>query len=152
MFVSDAMIKDVEQTLNALTRDRHEEVSETGRRLRSFITEKRFILRNHFFWNSPLHYVDIPADLRSELSKQDIVIFKGDANYRRLLSDRKWHPWTDMEEISGYFPTSFAVLRTMKSEIAVDISREMVETLTSIDPEWLINGERGIIRMVEMQK
>jgi hypothetical protein len=38
----------------------------------------------------------------------------------------------------------------MKSEIAVDIAGNMAKTLTSIDPYWMINGERGIIRLVEI--
>jgi len=52
-----------------------------------------------------------------------------------------------MDEITGYFPASFAVLRTMKSEIAVDIARDTVQELSNNDPDWMINGVRGIIRM-----
>jgi hypothetical protein len=37
----------------------------------------------------------------------------------------------------------------MKSEIAVDIQRERAQRLSQIDPEWRVNGERGIIQVVE---
>jgi hypothetical protein len=86
--------------------------------------------------------------LRYELSKMDIVLLKGDVNYRRLLGDRKWIPWTNMADIARYFPSSFSVLRTMKSEIVVDIASETFNHLKVKDPDWMINGERGIVRMV----
>ena len=76
------------------------------------------------------------------------MLIKGDANYRRLVGDRRWPPSTPMESLTGYFPAPFAVLRTMKSEIVVDLSAEQVERLEREDPEWRTNGRRGIVRWV----
>ena len=78
------------------------------------------------------------------------MIFKGDVNYRRLLSDRRWKPWDHMKDIISYFPVSFATLRTMKSEIVVDIEETAFTELNIKDPEWMVNGERGIIQVVEL--
>ena len=40
------------------------------------------------------------------------------------------------------------MLRTMKAEIIVDLSQVQVENLSREDPHWMINGERGIVRLV----
>jgi hypothetical protein len=74
------------------------------------------------------------------------VLIKGDANYRRLVGDRRWPVSTPMEGLTGYFPAPFAVLRTMKSEIVVDLSEAQVLRLDGEDAEWRTNGRRGIVR------
>ena len=103
--------------------------------------------REHWFWSSPLHFSRMPADLRERLAGADITIVKGDANYRRLLEDRRWDPWESMDRIAAGFPSPFASLRTMKSEIVVDVSRPDVgPSLQAEDPGWLTNGRRGIVR------
>jgi len=75
------------------------------------------------------------------------VLVKGDANYRRLLSDRHWPAWRSMDELTGYFPAPFAAFRTMKSEIVVDIPAERVAALDRTDPGWRLDGRRGIVRL-----
>ena len=102
---------------------------------------------DHFFWNGPDHFTELPGDLRAQLSKAEIVCLKGDANYRRLLSDRKWKSSSNMEDIVAYFPTAVALLRTLKSEIVVDIPNEMAKQVTARDAQWLVDGEWGIIRV-----
>jgi hypothetical protein len=145
-FVSDAMGKDVRRTITAFCSDAEALLAQAGRRLERAITDGRLLLREHWFWNSPLHFTRMPPLLCAALAEDDIVVVKGDANYRRLLEDRRWEPWRAMEEIAGYFPASFACLRTMKSEIVVDVPREKAESLSAADPEWLINGRRGLVR------
>jgi uncharacterized protein with ATP-grasp and redox domains len=144
-FVSDAMKKDVEKSIRAFCDE--PVLGRFGKALKEYIRQDRLILKDHFFWNGPDHFPALPEDLRAQLSQADIVCFKGDANYRRLLSDRKWKPASNMEDIVTYFPTSCAVLRTLKSEIVVDIPNEMVERVTARDAQWLVNGEWGIIRV-----
>ena len=148
MFVSDAMVKDVLSIIKGLSGNSKQEVSVLGRKLNSLLGEKKLILKDHFFWNGPLHFPEFLSSIKDDLSYSDLVIIKGDANYRRLLSDRKWKPWLAMEKITTYFPAPFATLRTMKSEIVVDIPQYRVDELFKEDPEWLINGKRGIIRLV----
>lgn len=69
--------------------------------------------------------------------------------YRRLLDNARW-PYTGrMEEIAAYFAASFLVMRTLKSEIMVGLEPGQAEELGAQDPDWLINGKRGIIQLVE---
>ena len=84
-----------------------------------------------------------------ELSSADVVLLKGDINYRRVVSDRRWNLSENLEDIADYFPTNLALLRTMKSEAVVDIDEEHAKVLDAQDPEWKVNGERGIIRVVK---
>lgn len=149
VYVSDSTVKDVDMTIDALSDDLDEALSHIGRDLRSFLEQKRLFIHDHYFWNSPLHFNEFPGEIFEELSSSDLVLLKGDVNYRRLLSDRKWEPWDSMEEIASYFPAAFATLRTMKSEIVVDLDKHMITELSKSDPEWMVNGERGIIRLVE---
>jgi hypothetical protein len=76
--------------------------------------------------NGALHFSQMPSGIRAGLSATDLVILNGDANYRRLIEDRRWEPWDSMEEAQeavGCFPAAFACLRTLKSELVVDGQR-----------------------------
>ncbi|HUJ77336.1 MAG TPA: hypothetical protein VL359_20895, partial [bacterium] len=52
-----------------------------------------------------------------------------------------------MAQIASYLPRPFACLRTMKSEIVVDVPASTAERLAREDPAWLINGRRGIVQL-----
>ena len=148
-FVSDTMKKDVEAVLNTFAVHKQERIREFGEDLSKLLHSGKLKVMAHYFWNGPLHFPDMPDDLLKSLKNSSLVIIKGDANYRRLLSDRKWKPWESMREITDYFPASFAVLRTMKSEIVLDIEKKLVESMFKEDKEWMVNGKRGIIQLIE---
>jgi hypothetical protein len=149
-YVSDSMPKDVHAAVNAMTRDDSRTLGSIGEDLLGFLQYGRFDVHSHYFWNSALHYDDLPRELLAELERSDLVILKGDVNYRRLLQDRRWDSWEKLSHRAPRcFPRPFATLRTMKSEIVVDIEKGRAESLSRIDPDWRINGERGIIRVVE---
>lgn len=154
-YVSDAMVKDFYTTIDSFRESssgiKTPQIIEIEKDLRKYLHMERLKVREHYFWNSPLSYFQLPEELYREFENTDIVIFKGDVNYRRLLDDRKWNISEDMRNIVGYFPTSLAVIRTMKSELVVDIPEEMAKRLESEDPEWMVNGLRGMIRLVKLE-
>ena len=80
------------------------------------------------------------------LAAADLVILKGDANYRRLLGDAHWPPTTSFAAVTGYFPAPLVALRTLKAEIIVGLQPGQVERLQAEDPAWLVNGRRGLIQ------
>lgn len=147
-FVSDTTEQDIPYTIDAFCQDADPRLSQAGQDLQHFLNQGRFMIRTHHFWNGPLHFEDFPADLREELVQSDLTLVKGDVNYRRVLGDRKWPCSTSMETITGYFPCTFAVLRTMKGEIVVDLDEKRYAELFWQDRQWMLNGERGIIRLV----
>jgi len=148
-YVSDAMVPDIDETVDALSKDRSVLLQSIGQGLRTFQEEGRLHLGDHYFWTGPRCYPDLPSDLVQELSRSDVVLLKGDINYRRIIADRKWDVSENLEDIAHYFPATIALLRTMKSEAIVDIDEDKARKLDAQDPDWKVNGERGIIRVVE---
>jgi hypothetical protein len=93
-----------------------------------------------------LFYFQLPEDLRTELASMDLVILKGDVNYRRLVGDVHWLPTTSFERATAYFPAPLVALRTMKAELIVGLDEGKAEQLREGDPEWMVNGRRGLIQ------
>jgi len=147
-FVSDGMPKDVQATISLLQAVPDPALQELGARLRGHLAAERLLLQDDSFWTSSLTFRHLPPSLRAELARSDLVILKGDVNYRRLLDDRHWPYTTRMEEIVTYFPAPFLVLRTLKGEIMVGLEPGQAEALAAEDSTWLINGRRGIIQLV----
>jgi hypothetical protein len=145
-FVSDTTLEDLHSTLDAFCSDPDPALSAAGTRLVEASRADRLLQREHWFWSSPLHFPRMPVDLAGALAAADLVVLKGDANYRRLLEDRRWEHGSSMEEIAAWFPAPLACLRTLKSEIAVDIPPDEQARLQAEDPQWLTNGRRGIVR------
>jgi len=147
-FVSDAMPKDVQATISLLQGVAEPAPHELGARLRDHLGAGRLLMEDDPFWTSCLTFRQLPSALRADLACADLVVLKGDVNYRRLLDDRHWPHTTPLEEITHYFPISFLTLRTLKGEIMVGLTPGQAEALAAADPTWLINGQRGIIQLV----
>lgn len=144
-YVSDAMIQDLAEGMDALARG-GEAASKLARRMDGHIVAGELILKAHWFNVSSLFYFQLPDDLRADLSNMDLVLVKGDANYRRLVGDVHWPPTMSFAGATAYFPVPVAALRTMKSELVVGLAPGQAERLAQEDPAWLVNGHRGVIQ------
>lgn len=145
-FVSDATMADVHTTLDTMAADADPATQAWGDRLRTHLAHGRLQLRDSFAWTSPLRFRAMPPLVMADLARADLVISKGDANYRRLLGDRHWDYTTPFEEVVDYFPAPLVALRTLKAEVAAGLSAEQVKQLDAEDPGWLVNGEWGVIQ------
>jgi hypothetical protein len=150
-FVSDAMPQDIELMVAALALSSSPSVRSLAARLVDAQTAGRLLLQTDPFWTSFQMLRDMPARLRTDISAAALAIVKGDVNYRRLLDDRHWPPTTHMEAVTNYFPTSFVALRTLKGEIMVGLAAGQAEQLFAADPDWLINGRRGVVHYVKRE-
>lgn len=148
-FVSDATVYDVEHTLHTLRRSAVRTVSALAARLQRALTAGSLRLRAPLFWTSPLPGWDLPQDLRAELSSSSALISKGDANYRRLLGDRRWEPTTPLRAILSYLPAPAAALRTLKSDVAAGLTSAAVQRAKDADPDWMIDGRWALIQFCD---
>jgi len=144
-FVSDAMISDVSAAVAALGAG-GDRTSELAGRIRGHLDGKRLRLMTHWFYTTSLFYFRLPRDLARELAAADLVLFKGDANYRRLLGDAYWPPTTPFARATAYFPAPLGALRTLKAELIVGLGEGVVQRLQAEDPAWLVNGRRGVVQ------
>ncbi len=148
-FVSDAMPKDARDTIQAMQSSDSTGVQALGRRLGAALEQGRLALESDPFWNSWRFFTELPRRLRDELEQADLVIVKGDANYRRVLEDRHWPHTTHLEDAPASLPRPYLLMRTLKSEVMVGLEPGAAEALAAEDPKWLINGRRGLIHLVE---
>lgn len=144
-FVSDAMPADLEEGIGAL-QSGGPNARALGTRLKAHRQAGRIGVRAHWFYTTCLFYFQLPADLADDFASADLVLFKGDVNYRRLLGDAHWPPTASFEQVTSYFPSSLATLRTLKAEVVVGLSQGHAERLDHEDPNWLVNGTRGLIQ------
>ena len=142
-FVSDAMPQDARALLGLLRND------PLGKRLDEHLVAGRLMLEDDPFWTTCLMFRRMPAPLAAKLGSCDLVILKGDANYRRLLDDAHWPHTACLDEIAAYFPAPLLTLRTLKGEIMVGLQPGQAEQLATQDPDWLLNGKRGLIQYVD---
>jgi len=145
-FVSDATIKDVDETIAALVLDGEAAAQALGQRVQAHLDSGRLQLQKHPFWTSPLPLWQMPDGLYAEMGRPELVISKGDANYRRALADSHWAHTTPFSGIVSYFPAPIVCLRTLKSEVVAGLQIGQPEALVRRDPDWLTDGNWGVIQ------
>lgn len=148
-FVSDALKVDVLQAIQFLKEMDHAALKSMANRLENHVQSRRLTMTEDFFWNSPLAGWQMPDRLREEFARFDLIVSKGDANYRRWLGDRHWSFITPIDDILSYLPTPLAVLRVLKSEVAAGLLPGQPEKLSRRDPDWLVDGKWGMIQFVD---
>ncbi len=144
-FVSDTMPADVEIGLIALTEGAFS-CQRLAADVRRHLDSGRLLLVTHWFFASSLFYFELPDDLFVDLAAADLVIVKGDLNYRRLCGDAHWPHTTPFAQVTSYFPAPMVALRTFKSDLVVGLAPGVSERIQAQDPEWLVNGRRGVIQ------
>jgi uncharacterized protein with ATP-grasp and redox domains len=151
-FVSDATMNDVQETVSFLAAAGDGHVATIGRRLVEFMAAGRLSLHDDWFWNSPLPGWEMPQALARDLARSELLISKGDANYRRWLGDRHWPLTTPFADVVGYAPAPLVALRTLKAELMVGLSEEALGRVSRADPDWLANGSWGVIQFYRPER
>ncbi|MBC8170903.1 MAG: protein-glutamate O-methyltransferase family protein [Anaerolineae bacterium] len=150
-FVSDTTQYDFITFLTRLGFDPVEARQQLSGRLANAWDQGRLELYPDIFWNSHHFMWELAPDtsLARLLGTSSLVIFKGDANYRRLVGDAVWDTAIPFTEVLRYFPVPLAALRTMKSDPVVGLSEGLAAELDSIDAHWRVNGKRGVIQFMK---
>jgi hypothetical protein len=119
-----------------------------GLRLRSAIQSHRLLIIPHEFFNGPQFFDQLPDSIHFRAAH--LTVFKGDANYRRLLIDHRWPVDTPFEMPLSLIPAlhgcSLVCLRTCKSDPIVGLALRNAEELEISDADWRVNGVRGLIQ------
>ncbi|WP_308425188.1 damage-control phosphatase ARMT1 family protein [Wenjunlia tyrosinilytica] len=150
-YVSDATMSDVIDSLRRLVHAPGQ-AGEIGRRLWDAMGTGRLDVRSHPFFCAPLPYSAMPEDLRDEFGASSVTIVKGDLNYRRLVGDRHWDATTPYEDLTGYFPSPVAALRTLKSDVIVGLSQQQLVTLEASNQEWRTSGTHALVQAPEVTR
>ena len=145
MFVSDAMPADFFGLL-ARMHDRAPLVRSLAEALASHFASGRLALAPDPFWSGPRFMSDAPAHLTDAFKTATVVMFKGDANYRRVVGDALWPPATPFATASACVPAPVICLRTMKSDSVVGLAPGTAEALDARAPRWRIDGQRAVLQ------
>lgn len=145
-FVSDATPADVWLMLDEMDR-RGPPTAALAERLRAAWEAERLRFLPHPFWTSSRFLWQRPAGLARLLNEARLVIIKGDANYRRTVGDCVWPAHCPFEDVVNYLAAPALCLRTLKSDPVVGLpSADMAGQLDRVDPDWRVNGKRGLIQ------
>lgn len=132
-FVSDVVHgTDMKWLLDCLENEFESEiVKKMSRRWSNFLNDGKNLweTRSHLFWSTPYSFAEmkrLAPDLYDELSKSNVVLFCGDLNYRKLISDFVWDPYTSFDvALRGFWPTNLVSIRTIKCKVVVDIDKNV---------------------------
>ncbi|MCC6803725.1 MAG: protein-glutamate O-methyltransferase family protein [Anaerolineae bacterium] len=149
-FVSDATYDDVLILLAEMTgrgdftKGFGDPAREIGARLQSALLDGRLLVEPDIFWNSGWFLWEMPPRFESFFEQAALVIFKGDANYRRIVGDALWQPETPFTQVTDYFPAPLLALRSLKSDPIIGLPPGMAARLDAEDALWRVNGRRGV--------
>ena len=135
-FVSDAMPVDIARTRQLLKRD----VGDIAVVADPFFTGPGFFTRNA-----------IPNALWRTLAGFDALVFKGDANYRRLVGDRPWRA-TDHDRFDATvsLPAPVIAVRTLKAEVLVGADLDACVDVARHSDDWLVSGRFGVVQVARV--
>lgn len=122
-------------------------------------TQGKFLLRPNRFWTTAASYWRLPSaapQLFEDLRQSELVIFKGDLNYRKLTADATWDPTTSFPKAIGELGkvgsgVRVLALRTCKADVVVGLGKGKDAELRSGDSEerkrkWAWSGKWAVIQ------
>ncbi|KAF2417245.1 putative UPF0364 protein [Tothia fuscella] len=179
-FVSDVVPKDFADLLNALASPKafYETPSQEDReanktpiplsekelgdlqflfeRWGMFHAEGELAIRPNVFWTEGGSFWRLPTsapDVYEDLKESELVIFKGDLNYRKLTADAMWDPTTPFAEALGPLGPKSGLrilsLRTCKGDVVVGLPKGKDEELRAMEAgegpyeRWQKSGVAG---------
>ena len=150
-FVSDAMIKDFDSTLSIMSASDNPMLLSLSVAWKGRVQDGSFVFSDHSFWTTSYEYAAMPtvaSDLYSKLQESQLVIFKGDLNYRKLLADRNWM-YTENFKIAlgGFEPTNLCALRTLKADLVTGLSPGTADKAANQTKDWMITGQYALCQV-----
>lgn len=119
-------------------------------RLNGYQKDKRLHVLTHPAWNAPIHFTKVlKTDFELiDFHKNNLIISKGDANYRRFFEDRHLPTASKIEDLHLPISIPSFALRTLKSEIMVGLNTSEETKLNEKKPDWMTDGTHAIIQKI----
>jgi len=150
-FVSDVTAKDFRWTLEHLNgSDSSPVLQQLSAKWLHFLDTRQWEVVEEEFWTLPLPYSAMKKEdkaLYEKLSHSQLIIFKGDLNYRKLGADLHWPTTTSFNEfLQGFNPAPLVTLRTIKAEIVCGLASGQEEDLLKTAEDWMYSGDYAVIQ------
>jgi len=146
MFVSDALIEDVPATIDAIGALPEGPARALASRLERARQDGRLEAREHTAWGEPRHFDALPAELAGALAAAQVVVSKGDLNYRRFVGDRAWPVETPAAIASSGVPFAAHALRVLKSDAVVGVAPDVAARAAARSPDWRTEGSHALVQ------
>lgn len=162
-FVSDVNLRDLESLIDSFINgtlyqrfDSAEKIQlrEAGLHWQDLMTSGKMEFRAHPFWTTQHSFgrmAHVEPEVLADLATADLVVFKGDLNYRKLVYDGQWPKTTPFSEALGPLakPDSKSgkgirtlALRTCKADVCVGLSAGVEDELES---GWTRYGHYAVV-------
>lgn len=164
IFVSDVIGNDLEFTLKVIkdfiSSSTTIEVSRKDCYLNALASIEKIFkdglahIEPDFIWNMPTAYNNISRKKDIFMKNQDnvdLLIVKGDLNYRRLCGDMTWSYKTKLEKLTKYIQCPTLVIRSFKSNLVIDYDRVKYHRHSEEDTDWKTGGKYGVIAFMKKQ-
>uniref|UniRef100_A0A1E1X9W6 Damage-control phosphatase ARMT1 n=1 Tax=Amblyomma aureolatum TaxID=187763 RepID=A0A1E1X9W6_9ACAR len=149
-YVSDVMRRDLFWTLREMQDSDHSATQALSERCHRRIMDGTWFVMDDVFWTQSFDYAEMVTrrpDLYKLLQSADLLIFKGDLNYRKLVGDLDWDPTVSFEHaLRGFKPTFLCALRTLKADTAAGIEPVIASEVAQRSPDWMVTGEYAVIQ------
>lgn len=119
-------------------------VGRLAERVRGAIEDGTLRIVPDFFWNTDGTLRDIPPRLENCFDGAQLVVSKGDANYRRITNDAIWPEDATLSDAAGSFPAPLLALRTLKSDTLVGVDPDTRHRLDAEEENWKTKGTYGV--------
>ena len=139
-FVSDATIDDFGKLVNTLTKDN------SNSQLLELLSKKKIEVKTHKFWTEAKYFYELPKDLEINKNSTDLLIVKGDLNYRRLVMDKNWQTTDSFEKRCLIKNIPVIAPRVLKSDVLVGVEPIFVSMAKAQDKKYKTDGKWGIIQ------
>ena len=139
-FVSDATIDDFGRLVNILTKNN------SNSQLLELLSNKKIEVKSHKFWTEAKYFDELPKDLGISKKSTDLLIVKGDLNYRRLVGDKNWKSTDSFEKRCLIKDIPVIAPRVLKSDVLVGVEPVFISMAKAQDKKYKTDGKWGVIQ------
>lgn len=147
MFISDMTLANMKALLEKLTASSIPAAHQLGQDIMQLLRQNKLILRTSPALGVPANFYANTALTQATFGDAELIIFKGDLNYRFFAGDQRWPHTTEKNHLLQHFGRSALCLRTIKSEVLAGLTPEIVDHTHTLRSDWLTCGCYGIIQV-----